>query len=153
VSYPSICTDCYKPVDIDWFAAEKEAGRLPIVHDCGRVLYRGTFAHIGEAGLDAEARGAAVPFILPLPMGARGAYLASPASPTTPQLHVPTTPPTTPHASSKAPFRQTRPCEHCGKSVVVERSTKKFCGPSCRKKASRKRLKSDLPAPSEDLSR
>jgi hypothetical protein len=148
VSYPSTCTDCYQPVDLDWFAKEKTAGRLPVIHDCGKVLYRGTFAHIGEVGIEAEAKKtiARSKSTLPLPVGTRGVYSASPVPQTTPPS-MPTTPSTTPHAFSKDPPRQTRPCEHCGKSVVVERSTKRFCGGSCRKLASRKRQESDQHVP------
>jgi hypothetical protein len=140
VRHPSICTHGYQPVDLDWFAKEKAAGRLPVAHACGRVLYSGAFAHIGEAGLEAEEEKATARLksTLPPPVGTKGVYLASPApsgSTALPVLPTPTTP-------SLTPFRQTRPCQHCGKPVVVERSTKRYCGGSCRKQASRKRLKS-----------
>jgi hypothetical protein len=141
VNYPSICTQCYQPVDLDWFAKEKAAGRLPVVHACGKVLYRGIFAHIGMAGLEAEEEKATARLksTLPPPVGTKGVHLASPApsgSTGLPALPTPTTP-------SLTPSRQTRPCQQCGKPVVVERSTKRFCGGSCRKLASRKRLKAN----------
>lgn len=37
-----LCAEgCWGLIDLDWFARERQAGRLPIVHECGRVLYRG----------------------------------------------------------------------------------------------------------------
>jgi hypothetical protein len=39
----SVCTQCYKQVDHAWFAAQREAKAYPIIHECGRVLYRGTY--------------------------------------------------------------------------------------------------------------
>ena len=39
-AYPSVCTGdgCYQPIDLEWLNRELRAGRLPIVHACGRVL-------------------------------------------------------------------------------------------------------------------
>jgi len=44
----ALCGGCYKVIDLTWFSTKRLANEIPIVHECGRVLYSGKYREKGE---------------------------------------------------------------------------------------------------------